>query len=51
MYAWGSVGRRIGVALFCSGLLYVLIQTIFKVPIEAYETDAYRRIAKGPSLS
>ena len=35
------------VALFCSGLLYALTQTIFKVPIEAYENDAYRRVAKG----
>jgi hypothetical protein len=33
--------------LFCGGLLYVLTQTIFKVPIEAYENDAYRRVAKG----
>jgi hypothetical protein len=27
--------------------LYVLTQTVFKVPIEAYETAAYRRVAKG----
>jgi hypothetical protein len=27
--------------------LYVLTQTIFKVPIEAYDNDAYRRVAKG----
>lgn len=48
MYSWTSgVGARIGIALFCSGLLYVLTQTIFKEPIEAYETDAYRRVAKG----
>ena len=48
MYFWSSdVAPRILVALFCSGLLYALTQTIFKVPIEAYETDAYRRVAKG----
>ncbi|OLC81507.1 MAG: hypothetical protein AUH72_09170 [Acidobacteria bacterium 13_1_40CM_4_65_8] len=48
MYFWsGDVASRILVALFCSALLYVLTQTIFKVPIEVYETDAYRRVAKG----
>jgi hypothetical protein len=48
VYSWSSdVGQRILVALFCSGLLYVLTQTLFKVPIEAYETAAYRRVAKG----
>jgi hypothetical protein len=48
MYSWaGGVLPRIGIALFCGGLFYVLTQTIFKVPIEAYETDAYRRVAKG----
>jgi hypothetical protein len=38
---------RLLVALLCGGLLYVLTQTILKVPIEAYETEAYRRLAKG----
>ena len=48
MYFWSSdVVPRILVAIFCSGLLYVLTQTIFKEPIEVYETDAYRRVAKG----
>ena len=48
MYSWNSdVLRRMLVALFCSGLLYVLTQTVFKVPIEVYEIDAYRRVAKG----
>jgi len=48
MYTWrtGIVGR-IAVGLFCSGLLYVLTQTLFKVPIETYESAAYRRVAKG----
>ena len=48
VYFWsGGVAARIGVALFCSGLLYVLTLTVFKVPIEAYENEAYRRVAKG----
>jgi hypothetical protein len=48
MYFWSSdVAARMALGLFCSGLLYVLTQTVFKVPIEVYETDAYRRVAKG----
>lgn len=48
VYFWSSdVGTRLALGLFCSGLLYVLTQTIFKVPIEAYENSAYRRVAKG----
>jgi hypothetical protein len=48
MFSWSSaVAPRAVVALFCSGLLYLLTQTIFKVPVEVYETDAYRRVAKG----
>ena len=42
-----DVATRILVALFCGGLFYVLTQTIFKVPIEAQEAAAYRRVAKG----
>jgi hypothetical protein len=38
---------RISVAVFCAGLLYVLIQTLFRESIEAYETSAYRRVANG----
>ena len=38
---------RIGLSLFCAGLLYVLTQTVFKVPIETYESHAYRRVAQG----
>ena len=38
---------RIVLVLFCSALLYVLSQTIFKVPVEAHESNAYRRVAKG----
>ena len=42
-----DVGARIALGLFCTALSYVLTQTIFKVPIEAYENAAYRRVAKG----
>ena len=48
VYFWSSdILARMALGLFCCGLLYVLTQTIFKVPIEAYENDAYRRVAKG----
>ena len=48
MYFWRSdIPARIGLGLFCGGLLYVLSQTLFKVPIEAYEQSAYNRVAKG----
>lgn len=48
MYIWRSdVALRIALGVFCAGLLYVLTQTIFKDPIEAYENEAYRRVAKG----
>jgi len=48
VYSWSSgVPSRIFVGLFCGALLYVLTQTIFKVPVEVYESDAYRRVAKG----
>ena len=48
MYFWSSdVVLRILVGLFCSGVLYALTLTIFKVPIEVYELNAYRRVAKG----
>src|SRR5262249_4708391 len=38
---------RIWFAAFCGVLLYALTQTIFKVSIEASETAAYGRVAKG----
>jgi hypothetical protein len=38
---------RVAIALFCGALLYVLIQTIFKVPVETHEHSAYQRVAKG----
>jgi hypothetical protein len=42
-----SVAARVGLAAFCIALLYVLTQTIFKVPFETYENAAYQRAAKG----
>lgn len=42
-----SVSERILFAAFCAGLLYILTQTLFKVPIESSEAAAYRRVAKG----
>lgn len=48
VYFWrADAGERVAVGLFCAGLLYLLTQTVFKVPIEAYENSAYRRVAQG----
>jgi hypothetical protein len=48
LYFWNrDIGLRTAVGLFCGGLFYGLTQTIFKVPIEAYEHNAYRRVANG----
>jgi hypothetical protein len=48
VYSWSSdAAPRLLLGLFCGGLLYALTQTIFKVPVEAYENEAYRRVAKG----
>jgi sterol desaturase/sphingolipid hydroxylase (fatty acid hydroxylase superfamily) len=47
-YFWSlDLWPRIGLVLFCGGVLYLLTQTVFKTPIELYESDAYRRVAKG----
>jgi len=47
-YFWTQdLSTRVFVGLFCSGVFYALTQTIFKVPVEEYETQAYRRVAKG----
>ena len=40
-------GLRIFVGLFCAGVLYVLMQTLFKEPIETFENNAFRRVLKG----
>jgi hypothetical protein len=42
-----DLSLRISVGLFCGALLYTLSKTIFKVSIEEYEANAYRRVAKG----
>ena len=42
-----DIELRVVAAVFCVALLYVLTQTIFKTPIETYETAAYQRVAKG----
>jgi len=42
-----EVWLRTSVAIFCAGLLYVLIQTLFRESIEASETSAYKRVSKG----
>ncbi len=46
-FVTSTLGARIALAAFCAGLMYVLTQTVFKAPIEAYENNAYRRVAKG----
>jgi hypothetical protein len=43
----GDPGSRVFIGIFCTGVLYLLTQTVFKVPIEAYENSAYRRVASG----
>ena len=48
LYMWSSsLVLRVFMTLFCSGVFLVLTRTFFKVPIEASENDAYRRVAKG----
>jgi hypothetical protein len=38
---------RLAIGLFCAALFYGLTQTIFKVPIEMTERNAFNRVAKG----
>jgi hypothetical protein len=48
LYFWNTdLTLRISVGVFCGALLYTLTQTIFKVSIEEYENNAYRRVAGG----
>jgi hypothetical protein len=48
VYSFNSdIVLRLSVVLFCGGVLYTLCQTVFKEPIEAYENEAYRRVAQG----
>ena len=48
LYSW-SLGfvELVLVTMFCAGLMYVLTQTIFAVPIETVENAAYQRVARG----
>src|SRR3954470_22407586 len=43
----GMLALRIFFALFCGGVFVMLTRTLFKVSIDASETQAYRRVAKG----
>ncbi len=43
----GIFALRVFVALFCGGVFFMLTRTIFKVSLDASETQAYRRVAKG----
>ena len=43
----GDLSIRIFVALFCAAVLFTLTRTIFSVPVENSEAEAYRRVAKG----
>lgn len=48
VYAWsGNAVQWTVFVLFCGALLWILAQTIFRTPIEVYETAAYARVAKG----
>ena len=38
---------RVMLTAFCAGVLYLLTQTIFRVPLDSYEASAYQRVAKG----
>jgi small-conductance mechanosensitive channel len=44
---WSDASMRIFMGVFFAGLLYLLIQTLFRESIEAYENSAYRRVANG----
>src|SRR4026209_1638463 len=43
----GGLPFRITLASFCGGLLYLLSRTLFRVPVETYENNEYRRVSKG----
>lgn len=43
----GLLALRIFVAIFCGGVFLMLTRTIFRVSLEASETQAYRRVARG----
>jgi hypothetical protein len=43
----GDLALRMFVAFFCGGVFFVLTRTVFRTSIEAAETAAYQRVAKG----
>ena len=43
----GDLALRIFVGFFCGGVFFVLTRTVFRTSIEAAETAAYQRVAKG----
>jgi hypothetical protein len=43
----GDIALRMFVGLFCGGVFFVLTRTVFRTSIEAAETAAYQRVAKG----
>src|SRR5206468_12720981 len=48
LYVWSrDIQVRVALGLFCTAVLYALTQTLFKVPIESYENNAYHRVARG----
>lgn len=48
LFFWNrDLGSRIFVGAFCGAVIWGLTQTIFKVPVESYENNAYRRVARG----
>lgn len=48
LYLWAEdFALRVFMTVFCTGVFLVLTRTLFKVPIESAEQEAYRRVAKG----
>jgi hypothetical protein len=48
IYFWLSGGAaRVAIVVFCGVLLYLLIRTVFAVPVETSESAAYQRVARG----
>jgi hypothetical protein len=47
IFVTSDIPTRVMIGVFCAGLLYLLNQTVFRVPVETYESDAYRRVSKG----
>ena len=43
----GDLALRVFVAFFCGGVFFMLTRTVFRTSIEAAESEAYRRAAKG----